>query len=58
MRIVPLAIALSVLSGSWALPLTQKEKREVASSDPSADSAEPSPNGCFVIREDVRNYTM
>ena len=49
MRVVSLAIALSVLSGSWALPLTQKE---------GADSADPSPKGCFVIREDVRNYTV
>ena len=49
MRVVSLAIALSVLSGIWALPLTQEE---------GADSAEPSPNGCFVTKKDVRTYIV
>ena len=55
MKVAVFVIIVSVLSGSWTLPLTQKEKRDIVSgSDPSADQ---SPIGCFVTREDVRIET-
>ena len=60
MRIASFVIVLSVLIGSWTLPLTQKEKRQLASSDPSADadplSEDQSPTGCYITKEVINSY--